>query len=207
MREDGPCTNCLRRYPPVECYVQKYRDDPKPPPRAVNTLPPIVNSRNWLPHINNNGSSSSGSSTTSSSQPSSAPEQPRVRYSSIPLSHILHPQNEEVIPPTYVADSPHYVNPSPDPSSHTIDGREEAVEEENVEQIIPECQNLKYMDPGMKEVMYKRIQIGGSPRTIGGMLDVLNTFNQFPVKTSLRNAELFTFCKFNYELHMHSSGA
>lgn len=118
---------------------------------------------------------------------------------SIPLSHILHHQSVDLTYPLYAHDTPHHVVPPLEKTVCSVLG-EEVAENEDVEEVIPARQNLQFMDPGMKEVMYKRITYGGSPRTVGGMLDMLNSFNVFPVKTSLRNAELFNFCKcFSFE--------
>lgn len=173
----------------MECFVQPYKDEPQA--KRARTIPQFE--QRWIPSIDSH-TSSSGSSSSVTPEVHEKPTASIPVRQSIPLSHILHPQSEELTYPRYVLDTIHHVVPPLDRTVCSVTG-EEVVEEEEVEEIIPERQNLQFIDPGMKQVMYKRMAYGGSPRTVGGMLDMLNSFNVFPVKTSLRNAELFNFCK------------
>lgn len=114
-----------------------------------------------------------------------------IRYASIPLSRILHPQTNEYQSRwsgQYTQDTT-----KPQVSEITVHNGDAPVDDEEVEEI-PVTQPLKFMDPGFREAMHKGT-IVGSPRTVGGIVEMLNSFNEFPVKTSLRNAELFSFCK------------
>ena len=59
------------------------------------------------------------------------------------------------------------------------------------DRLVQAQRRLKFLDPGKVEAMHKRL---ASPRTVGGILNLVNSFNMMPVKTSLRNTELFHFC-------------
>jgi hypothetical protein len=144
------------------------------------------------PRISNvTGSDTSRSSTET--PPVSDGEQVPIRYASIPLSQILHPQTND-----YKSEwSTQYPDATkPQVSDDAGQDGDTLGDDEEVEEI-PVRQPLKFMDPGFREPMHKTTIIG-SPRTVGGIVEMLNSFNEFPVKTSLRNAELFTFCKYSY---------
>ncbi|PVH87141.1 hypothetical protein DL98DRAFT_566878 [Cadophora sp. DSE1049] len=181
-RKDGPCANCLRRYPPVPCYVQEL-DDPNDGHGA--TRKNSLQSEHSLRFADHGTSSGSSSSTSPSIQ---EPQPPT--YSAIPLSRILHPI-EDPYPyhEAILAIKQEIKQAIVDDTGEVQPGfvEDESPSENKLELVH---KRLKFMDPGMQEAMHKRLD---SPRMVGGVLSMLNTFNTMPVKTTLRNTELFHF--------------
>ncbi|KAK0104453.1 hypothetical protein ONS95_004742 [Cadophora gregata] len=179
-RKDGPCANCLRRYPPVPCYVQDL-DDPNIGCGAPQKV--TLQSETTLRFVDHGpGPRDSISSPLHESHP--------ANYPAIPLSRILHPiedpspyheavhaMKQEI--KQYIVDDVEKVHP---------DSVENGPPSENKLELVQK--RLKYMDPGMQEAMHNRLE---SPSMVGGVLSMLNTFNTMPVKTTLRNTELFYF--------------
>ena len=204
----------------MECVVQPFKDEPKS--KRARTTPPYVPTQLPSLPVNIHASSSGTSSSLTSVSGQHTSQQIPVRHGhaslpgtallpsansaqkedsstqipkrqSIPLSHILHPQSDQLIYPRYVSDTAYDVSPPSGSTVVTILGKE--LSEDDVEDVVPERNNSQVTNIGMKKMMYKRMAYSGSPRTVGGMIDMLNSFNTFPVKTSLRNAELFHFCE------------
>ena len=156
--KDGPCTSCLRRYPPVECFVQDFKQSNAVGPRG--------------------GDRREGAPETSVI-PLHHPQPPV--YPTIPFSYILHDP--------LVGDVTHYHAPGLPPGCVV---NENAKHGEN---LTPAQRALKFLDPGSKEAMRIPYMSPESPRPIGGILTMLNSFNDMPVRTSFRNTELFHFCQ------------
>ena len=165
--------------------MQELGSGPKEPPKKRNTA---SGSGSQTPSTDN------GESSSTSAPPLPQIEEIRVKYPPIPLSRILHPSSD--VPLYWKYPKLHGRQNINSPVSSTPPGfvvKNEDDEEE--EDSTPPTQNLRFMDPGNQETMLARVAAGNAnPRAIGGILDMLNSFNSFPVTTTLRNAELFTFC-------------
>lgn len=172
--------------------MQPFKDD-RSLPKSRDATVAANGGRSWTSNLVNHGSVSESSSSGTETPPLPRIEDIRVKYTAIPLSDILHPQSDELSYPVYCTQNAHLSRP-PANGNLGIHIVGEDVGEDDVEEI-PERQRLKFLDPGMQELTWNESVAGGRPRPIGGMLEMLNTFNAFPVKTSLRNAELFNFCE------------
>ncbi len=166
----------------MPCYVQEL-DDPsngRGAPRKES-----IQSETSL-RFADHGTSSGGSISPSI-------EEPQVpTYPGIPLSRILHPIEDPY--PYHEA----ILAIKQEIKQSIVDDTEEVqpgfVEDDSPSDTKLELihKRLKFMDPGMQDAMHKQLE---SPRGVGGVLSMLNTFNTMPVKTTLRNTELFHFCE------------
>lgn len=143
--------------------------------------------------------SDNGESSSTSTPPLPQIEDIRIRYPPIPLSRILHPISDANMNwKTPMLPKQEFKASSIISSGFVIEENEGQKYDES---ILESQRLLKFMDAGKKEVVHRRLATGStSPRAIGGMLEMLNSFNSFPVKTSLRNSELFNFCKSIFHL-------
>lgn len=160
----------MRRYPPVQCFVQEL-EDPKVPPRQ-------------RPKRDTSDSRSSSSSY------------PRPAYPGIPLSRILHHPTHEVLTGRSSTPDNHLLQESVPVPGPVLIIDDDDDENENATELRLAQQNLKFTGPGSRDFI--RV---GSPRTIGGVLSMTNGFNDIPVETTLRNTELFHFCKWFFHGH------
>jgi len=181
----------LRRYPPVACYVQELTPIPIP---ASKETP-----GNKKRSVTGGREEKLGSHTIPQKPNRQAGENnTRTQYPLIPLSRILHPLSECTdhwsIPQLTDQD----INSPTSTSSGFVQDEEDIVNTDGDEGVdTTKRHKLVFLDPGCKPVVHKRFGSQmGRPRAIGGMLEMLNSFNAFPVKTTLRNSELFNFCKF-----------
>ena len=166
----------------MPCYVQELDDlnNGRAAPRkeSIQSEPSL----RFADH-----SASSGGSISPST------EEPQVpTYPGIPLSHILHPIEDPYPYREAILAIKQEIKQS------IVDDIEEVrpgfVEDDSPSETKLELihKKLRFMDPGMQEAMHERLE---SPRGVGGVLSMLNTFNTMPVKTTLRNTELFHFCQ------------
>lgn len=186
-RKEGPCANCQRRYPPVQCFVPDI-DDAIPLRGCKNPEDTTFPSRqgfdstsSWFQpeHI----------STKLSSELEAYPHNPLSRI----LSSTRDPYQYYDALRTASGATSRYID---DSLTH---GQAESIIEVDPgqdDQATPSERRLQYLDSG--EAIYSRV---GSPRTIGGVLSMLNTMHTIPIKTTSRNTELFHFCKFLVPSH------
>lgn len=183
-RKDGPCGNCLRRYPPVECYV-------KPDPRAAKQVPIGIHPtslaaglRTTLPPIVPTGSSKS-----------SASEEQHTLLPSISLDPRIQDNQPHQTP---ILDQVSRAEKSAVQSTQSTEQTADLISSNLHTHSSIFKNNTKPTTSASSSsvVLLKAPSHIGSPRPFGGALTAINTLNGVPIEPTIRNAELFHFCEF-----------
>ncbi|KAH7319492.1 hypothetical protein BKA65DRAFT_103220 [Rhexocercosporidium sp. MPI-PUGE-AT-0058] len=179
-RKDGPCANCLRRYPPVPCFVQEL-DEPKSNRSAIRQ----EGSQNEL--------TSKAADLTGGFRGVTLPSLNNFNpfsYPAIPLSRILHPADSSYQHPeaALAVRTANNVNLS-DEGSKPVNPDHESKDKLQLESIRKRLEQQQQQS-GLQEYLLKR---SGSPRAVGGILSMLNAFNAAPIEPNNRNTELLYY--------------
>ncbi|KAL2063727.1 hypothetical protein VTL71DRAFT_5532 [Oculimacula yallundae] len=207
-RKDGPCTNCLRRYPPVPCFVQDPDEgktsnsrNAKSRANASVVKQEVEVRRNEHEHALHATGPNRGVPL-----PLHSVKKPNaLSYSPIPLSRILHPIDS--LYPCYEAVLPARNGSNEAEAEAETEFVDSELEAKYALQLQPLRRNLKRQQQmnELQDLLEKRTV---SPRTVGGILSMLNAFNTSPVQPTARNTELLyyfhdrvapTFCSIDGE--------